>query len=201
MAIDRTSAIAELAKIEPTANEEGLIPAFGLLIQQLPASFWNNFSDKIIQAAGEDLYESAAGLLENAGSECGYHTGWGIINSYEFKAIIGPMINPESAKEDLLEGAFAVVTAFGWANIAITELIPGEKMILKATDYYEADIKKNAPSLKQPFALMLKGISRAFMDIAYGDAEYPNGLGKFKCEQTKAIELGDPYGEFIVTRA
>ena len=48
---------------------------------------------------------------------------------------------------------------------------------------------------------MISGVSRAFMDIAFGDAPYPNGLGKFKCEQTKGIELGDEYGEFVVTPA
>ncbi len=37
------------------------------------------------------------------------------------------------------------------------------------------------------------------MDIAYGDP-YPNGYGKFTCVQTKGIEMGDPYGEFIVTK-
>jgi hypothetical protein len=78
-------------------------------------------------------------------------------------------------------------------------LVPGEKMVVRAYDYYEADIK-DIEEVKHPFAYMLRGISRAFMDLAYGDKLYPNGFGKFKCEQGKAIELGDEYGEFVVTK-
>lgn len=198
MAVDREKAIAELSKIKIKGNDEGLIPAFGVLVQQLPYNFWNLFSIKILNASGTDLYEEAAGLLENAASECGYNTGWGIINSEEFKAVIGPMIEKEP--EDILHGAYAVFTAWGWAKAEIIELIPGEKMVVRAFDYYEADVKDTLKPTK-PCAFMIQGVSRAFMDIAYGDKPFPDGHGKFKCEQTKGIEVGDEYGEFIVTKA
>ncbi|MBN1435693.1 MAG: hypothetical protein JW936_01340 [Sedimentisphaerales bacterium] len=195
--INREKAIQDLSKISVRGNEEGLIPAFGVLVQNLPANFWNLFSMKILQAAGKDLYEDAGGLLENAAAECGYHTGWGIVNSEEFKAVIGPMI--QNAPEDVLHGAYAVFTAWGWANAEIVELVPGEKMVVRAYDYYESDVKDEFKPTK-PFAYMIKGVCRAFMDIAYSDP-YPNGFGKFKCEQTHGIELGDEYGEFVVTKA
>jgi hypothetical protein len=198
MAIDRAKAINDLSKIKVKGDEEGLIAAFGVLIQQLPSNFWNKFSEKILKAAGDDMYEDAAGLLENAAAECGYHTGWGIINSEEFKAIVGPMI--EKQPEDILHGAYAVLTAWGWAKSEIVELIPGEKMIVRTYDYYESDVKETFNPSK-PFAFMVRGICRAFFDIGYGDKPYPDGLGKYKCEQTKAIELGDEYGEFVVTIA
>lgn len=200
MAIDRDKAVADLSKIQVKGDNEGLIPAFGVLINQLPANFWNSFSVKILQVAGEDLYDDAAGLLENAGSECGYHTGWGIINSEEFKAVVGPMINKDTELQDTLEGVYAVFTAFGWAKAKIMELIPGEKMVVRADDYYESDIKDSF-NPEKPFAYMIKGVSRAFMDIAYGSKPYPDGHGTFTCVQTKAIECGDAYGEFVVTKA
>lgn len=200
MSIDRSKAISDLSKIQVQGDEDGLIPAFGVLVNQMPASFWNKFSVKILEAAGEDLYDDAAGLLENAAGECGYHTGFGIINSDEFQSVVGPMINKETALQDTLEGAYAVFTAWGWAKTEIIELIPGEKMVVRAYDYYESDVKASFKPEK-PFAYMIKGVSRAFMDIAYGRAPYPDGHGTFKCEQSKAIELGDEYGEFVVTRA
>ena len=200
MSIDRNKAINDLSKIQVKGNETGIIDGFGVLINQLPGNFWNLFSVKILKSAGADLYDDAAGLLENAAGECGYHTGWGIINSEEFKAVVGPMIKNETALQDTLDGAYAVFTAFGWANAKIKELIPGEKMVVIASDYYEADVKDTFKPTK-PFAYMIKGVSRAFMDIAYGKAPYPNGHGTFRCVQTKAIELGDTYGEFVVTKA
>lgn len=197
MTIDRNKAVNDLSQLRFKGNSEGLIPGFGVLVNQLPADFWNMFSAKIIQAAGKELHDDAAGLLENAAAECGYHTGWGIINSEEFKAIVGPMI--QKMPEDVLHGAFAVLTAWGWANSEIVELVPGERMVIRAPGYYEADIVKQFKPTR-PSAFLLKGICRAFMDIAYSKP-YPNGLGAFSCEQTKAIELGDPYGEFVVTKA
>ncbi len=194
MAVDREKVIGDLSQLRVRGNAEGLIPAFGVLVNQLPAGFWNNFSGKIIDAAGDDLGEVAEGLLENAAAECGYHTGYGIITSDEFNSVVGPMI--ENQPEDVLHGAYGVFTAWGWANSEITELEPGKKMVVRAYDYYEADVKDQ----KRNFGYMIRGVSRAFMDLAYSET-YPNGLGKFKCEQTKGIEMGDEYGEFVVTLA
>ncbi len=194
MAIDREKIIDDLSQIRIKGNREGLIPAFGVFVQQVPAKFWNGFSKSILDAAGPDLYDDAEGLLENAAAECGYHTGYGIITSEEFNSVVGPMV--EKKPEDILHGAYGIFTAWGWANAEIVELIPNEKMVVRAYDYYEQDVDDPA----RPFAYMIRGVSRAFMDLAYS-TPYPNGLGKFKCVQTKAIEKGDEYGEFVVTRA
>lgn len=194
MAIDRKKVVSELSKLKVRGNNQGLIPAFGVLVNQMPANFWNLFSEKILDAAGDDLMDAAEGLLENAAAECGYHTGYGIITSDEFNSVVGPMI--ENKPEDVLHGAYAVFTAWGWANSEIAELDPGKKMVVRAYDYYEADVKNP----KRHFAYMIRGVSRAFMDLAYSDT-YPKGFGKFKCEQTKGIEKGDEYAEFVVTPA
>ncbi len=194
MAIDRTRIIDDLSQVRITGNGEGLIPLYGVFVQQVPAGFWNGFSRAIIEAAGEDLREAAESLLENAAAECGYHTGYGVITSEEFEAVVGPMI--EKAPEDILHGVYGVMATWGWADAEIVELAPDEKMVVRARSYYEAE----TPGVQRPFAFMMRGVSRAFMDLAYGEP-YPKGFGKFKCEQTKGIECGDPYGEFVVTRA
>jgi len=143
------------------------------------------------------LKPAAQGLLVNAAHECGYHTGYGIITSEEWDAICSPMI--EDAPADVLHAAFAVFTAWGWAKSEVVEIIPGEKMVVRAYDYYEADVVDRG-ALTDRSAYMIQGVSAAFMDLAYGEA-YPNGLRTFKCEQVKGIECGDDYGEFVVTRA
>lgn len=196
MAVDRDKAIADLAQIKVKGNEEGLIPAFGVLVQFLPANFWNTFTEKMLDAAGDKYLKEVEIGLERAAAECGYHTGWGIINSDEFKAIVGPMI--EKMPEDVLHGAYAVFSAWGWAKCEIVELIPGEKKVVRAYEYYESKMTETL-KIKNPCAYMIKGVTRAFMDIAYG-GEYPNSFDHFKCKQVKGIELGDSYGEFVITR-
>lgn len=196
MAIDRQEIISNLSKIDIKGNEDGLIHGYGVMISQLPADFWNSFSKKILDAVSNDLKEAAWGLLYNAANECGYHTGNGIITSEEWQATVAPMV--EKAPEDVLHGAFAVFTAWGWGNVEIVELTPNERLVVRAYNYYEMDLNpdKSSPIVLAP---MITGVSAAFMDLAYGDA-YPNGLRTFIGKQVKGIECGDDYGEFIITK-
>lgn len=198
MAIDRKKIIEEMSKVSVVGNDEGMIPAFGVYVQQLPADFWNGFARRIVNSVPADLIQVAEHLLENAAHECGYHTGYGIITSDEWNEVVGPMI--ENAPEDILHGAFAVFTAWGWAKSEVVELIPNEKMVVRAYDYYESDIM-NYGRASRKCAYMIQGVSAAFMDLGYGMKPYPDGMNTFKCEQTRGIECGDDYGEFVVTRA
>jgi len=201
MAIDRNQIIADLSQIEVSGNDEGLIPGFNVYVNQMPAKFWNSFAERLTRHVDPTLLDSAEWLLVNAAQECGYHTGYGIITSEEWKAAVEPMI--ENAPEDILHGAFAVFTAWGWAKAEIVELVPGEAMVVRAYDYYESDVVEYGSSTK-PSAYMIRGVSAAFMDLAYGgeyDETGSTGLRTFQCDQVKGIECGDEYGEFVVTRA
>jgi hypothetical protein len=201
MAIDREKIINELSKLDIRGDENGLIPAFGVFVQQLPAMIWTDFSERLTRSVPDDLVEAAEWLLVNAAHECGYHTGYGIITSEEWKAVVGPMI--EKTPEDVLHGAFAVFSAWGWAKAVVHELVPGERMVIRAHDYYEADVVEYGKSSKMS-AYTLAGVSAAFMDLAYGGPYDPTGktgLNSFMCVQTKGIECGDEFGEFLVTKA
>jgi len=203
MAIDREKVIDQMSKVSAEANEDGLIPAFNVLVNQWPAKFWNEFSKRMVEAVDDDIKDAVEELLINAAHECGYHTGYGIITSKEWEAIVAPMVEKT---EDVLHGAYAVFTAWGWANAEIVELVPGEKMVVRAYDYYEADIGEDYPGKKAPrvSAYMIRGVCGAFMDLAYGgkyDSEGKTGLYTFRCKQTKGIECGDEYGEFVTVKS
>ena len=200
MAIDRKRIIQALSELDVAGNEDGLIPSYNVFVNQLPADFWNSFAHRLVRSIDVDLLEAGETLLVNAAHECGYHTGYGIITSEEWKAVVEPMV--EQVPEDILHGAYAVFTAWGWANSEIVELIPGEKMVVRAYDYYESDVVKCGASDKFS-AYMISGVSSAFMSLAYGGDYDPTGapLGMFVCKQTKGLECGDEYGEFVVTKA
>ena len=201
MSINRKQIIAAMSRIEVSGNEDGLIPGFNVFVNMLPAKFWNSFAERLTRKVPPDMLEAAEYLLVNAAHECGYHTGYGIITSDEWKAVVEPMIT--QVPEDVLHGAFAVFTAWGWAKSEIVELVPGERMVVRAYDYYESDVVAYGSSSK-PSAYMIRGVAAAFMDLAYGGSYDPTGktgLRTFQCAQTKGIECGDEYGEFLVTRA
>ncbi len=199
MAIDRKSIIDNLSKIRIVGNDEGLIPMSGVFITQLPTRFWNSFAERLTRKVPEDLLSSAEWLLINAAQECGYHTGHSIISSEEWKAVVEPMIE---TKEDVLHGAFAVFTAWGWGKAKAVEIIPNERMVVHAYEYYESDIISYGVSDKHS-SYMVAGVCAAFMDLVYGgeyDSTGETGLKTFSCKQTKGIETGDEYAEFVVER-
>jgi hypothetical protein len=136
----------------------------------------------------EDMEEALVGCAY----ECGYHTGYGIITSPEFEAVVMPMVT--AGAKDVLRGAYAVFTAWGWAKSGVVQIKEGERMVVRALDYYESDSGGQGPR-----AYMIRGVSAAFFELAYA-APYPDGMDTFACEQTKGIEVGDPYGEFVVTK-
>jgi hypothetical protein len=200
MAIDKKQVVDNLSKLRVAGGANGLIEAFGVLINQLPATFWNGFAERLTMNADPDMLAATEYLLVNAAHECGYHTGYGIITSDEWNAVVKPMVT--QVPEDVLYGAFAVLAALGWANGDIVELVPGEKLVFRAYRYYEADGIRAGVSPK-PCAYMLRGITAAFMDLAYGgpyDRTGKTGVRTFSSIQAKGLECGDDYGEFVATR-
>lgn len=199
MAINRQEIIDKMSQVKVEANEKGIIEGFNVLVQQLPADFWNNFADRLTSKMPEDLLESTEYLLYNAAHECGYHTGYGIMHSDEWAQICEPMLEEDT---DALHAAFAVFTAWGWAKTEVVELVPGQKMVIRAYDYYESDVVKYGKSSRMK-AFMISGVSAAFMDLAFGgpyDKTGKTGFNTFTCKQVKGIEAGDDYGEFVVTK-
>ena len=196
MSVDRKTIIENISKIQFSGDSNGMIEGFGVFANLLPADFWNGFASRILNSVPESLQDSALFLLYNAANECGYHTGYGIITSEEWKAIVAPEV--KNMPEDVLHGAFAVFSAWGWGKAEIVELIPNERMVVRAYDYYEAEAVSYG---KSPIGLapMICGVSAAFMDLAYGKP-YPDGLRTFHGVQTKGIEKGDDYCEVVITR-
>lgn len=192
MTVMRDQVVKNLVEIEVKANDDGLMPAFNVLVNQLPSAFWNTLAERFMAVAPPDRKTEMERALVNCAYQCGYHTGYGIITSPEFQSVVMPQVT-EGAK-DVLRGAYAVFTAWGWAKSGIVQVKDGERMVVRAVDYYEADSGGEGKR-----AFMIRGVSQAFMELAYADP-YPNGMGTFTCEQTSGIETGDSYGEFLVTR-
>ena len=192
MTVMRDQVVEQLVGIEARPNDDGLIPAFNVLVNQLPSTFWNTVAERMMALAPPEREDDMEAALVRCAYECGYHTGYGIITSPEFESVVMPMVT-DGAK-DVLRGAYAVFTAWGWAKSGIVQIKEGQRMTVRAVDYYEAD-----SGGKGPRAYMIRGVSSAFFELAYADP-YPDGMDTFTCEQTRGIEVGDQFGEFVVTK-
>ena len=192
MTVMRDTVVKSLAKINVQGDENGLIPEYDVLVNLLPVALLNTFSERMMAAVPTDKKAMVEDGLVRAAYECGYHTGCGIITSEIFNDVVLPMVT--EGEKDILRGAYAAFTAWGWAKSGIVQLKEGEKMVIRANDYYEAE--SQGEGLR---AYMLRGLCQAFFELTYSDP-YPDGMDTFVCQQTKGIELGDPYGEFVVTK-
>lgn len=192
MTVMRDTVVKALAKVKVQGDENGLIPEYEVLVNLLPVALLNRLAERLLAAVPEENKAEVEAGLVRAAYECGYHTGCGIITSDIFNDVVLPMVT--EGEKDILRGAYAAFTAWGWAKSGIVQLKEGEKMVIRAFDYYEAD--SGGEGLR---AFMLRGLSQAFFDLAYADP-YPDGMDTFVCRQTKGIEAGAPYGEFVVTR-
>ncbi len=192
MTVMRDTVVKSLAKIKVQGDENGLIPEYDVLVNLLPVALLNKLTERLMAAAPPDKKKTIEDGLVRAAYECGYHTGCGIITSDIFNEVVLPMVT--EGEKDILRGAFAAFTAWGWAKSGIVQLKESEKMVIRANDYYEAD--SAGDGLR---AYMLRGLCQAFFELTYSDP-YPDGMDTYTCQQTKGIEVGDPYGEFVVTK-
>jgi hypothetical protein len=179
-------------------ESKGIIPLFGVYLSLLSVHYYNSLSFGFERKMGKNREAEAERLLIEAAQECGYATFQGIRNSWEWERIVSPMIE---TKEDQILGFVAVAVAFGWGDLEVKQLEPGETLVIRVSDSYEAGGYLEQFSLaKTGKCYMLRGVAGAFMDLIYG-GDYPDGLYAFSAGEPFCRAKGDQYCEFIATKS
>ena len=57
MSIDRKQVIAQMSQVKATANQDGLIPAFNVYVNQLPTAFWNAFAERLTRSVDDEMLD------------------------------------------------------------------------------------------------------------------------------------------------
>lgn len=205
MAVNEQEIIKGVRALKVEGGNDGLIQVFDVYLTNFYTDFWNDFSFQfekaVIDSQGSDFEEVVAGLLVLAAEDCACNTFNGIMNSNEWKALVAPMVQNN---EDKVYALNAVQNALGWGKIEVTELVPNEKLVLKIHTSYEADgFLKKYGKAKSGKCYMLTGVAAGFMELVYnGVKKHPSDLvdQMFIAKQVKGIEMGDPFGEIVVTK-
>jgi predicted hydrocarbon binding protein len=196
MAIDTDKIVHAVMHGSRIREEKGIIPLFGVYLSMISVQYYNSISFGFEKKLGNDAV--AEKLLVAAGQECGYATFQGIRSSREWDEVVKPMIE---RIEDQIYCFVSIAIAFGWGDLAVQELVPGKKLVIRANDSYEAkgywDSYGKADSGK---CYMLRGVAAAFMDLVYG-GEYPDGCFQYKAIETHCQAKGDPHCEFVARKA
>ena len=196
MAIDGTKIIHAVMEGSKIRESKGIIPLFGVYLSLFSVEYYNSLSFDFEKEMG--LTRKAEALLIEAAQECGYATFQGIRNSWEWEQVVTPMIE---TKEDQILGFAAVAVAFGWGDLEVDELAPGNKLAIRVSDSYEARGYLEQYGLsKSGKCYMLRGVTGAFMDLLYGE-DYPDGCFTFLAEEPLCRAKGDEYCEFIARKS
>jgi len=196
MAIDTDKIVHAVMHGSRIREEKGITPLFGVYLSMIPVQYYNRISFGFEKKTGNN--GNAEKLLVAAGQECGYATFHGIRSSREWDEVVKPMIEHI---EDQIDCFVSIAIAFGWGDLAVQELVPNEKLVIRASDSYEAkgylDAYGKADAGK---CYMLRGVAAAFMDLVYG-GEYPDGCFQYTAEETFCQAKGDPHCEFVARKA
>jgi predicted hydrocarbon binding protein len=196
MAIDTDKIVNAVMHGSRIREEKGIIPLFGVYLSMIPVQYYNRISFGFEKRMGTG--KTAEKLLVAAGQECGYTTFQGIRSSREWAEVVHPMIKN---KEDEIYSFVSIAIAFGWGDLTVEELVPLEKLVIRASDSYEAkgywDAYGKADAGK---CYMLRGVTAAFMDLVYG-ADYPDGCFQYAALETRCQAKGDSHCEFVAQKA
>jgi len=198
VAIDVSKIIHAVMEGSKIRESKGIIPLFGVYLSLFSVNYYNRLSFDFEIKIGKQREAEAKALLIAAAQECGYATFKGIRDSWEWQQVIAPMIEN---KKDQIFGFVAVAVAFGWGDLAVEDLVPGEKLVMRASDSYEASgYLEQYGAAKSAKCYMLRGVTAAFMDLVYG-GNYPDSCFTFAAQEPSCRAKGDPYCEFIARRS
>jgi predicted hydrocarbon binding protein len=198
VAIDGQKIIHAVMEGSRYRDAKGIIPLFGVYLSLFSVRYYNKLSFEFETTIKDTNPYNAETLLTDAAQECGYATFHGIRNSREWEEIVLPMIEKP---EDQLEGFVAVAVAFGWGDLQIVELVPNERLVVRANESYEATGYLESYGFSNSSkCYMLRGVCGAFMDLIYGEA-YPEGCFTFSAIEEKCRAKGDKFCEFVVKKS
>lgn len=198
MAIDVSKIIHAVMEGSKLRESKGIIPLFGVYLSLFSVNYYNRLSFDFEIKMGKPREAEARTLLVEAAQECGYATFQGIRNSWEWGQVVAPMIEN---REDQISGFAAVAVAFGWGDLEVAQLVPGEKLVIRVSDSYEASGYLQLHGLaKSAKCYMLRGVTGAFMDLIYG-GDYPEGLYVFSAAENFCRAKGDACCEFIARKS
>jgi hypothetical protein len=212
--VDEDGIVSALAQMPIAGNEEGLIPAFGVVLTRMYADYYNRisfeFEHALEKATGETSLASL--LLIEAGHTCAFNTFGGIMESDEWYGLIKPMCR---SREDWVHGMVAVINALGWGIYRVHELVGDKRLVIRVYNGYEANgYLAMYGKAKTPQSFLATAATAGIMNLIYqvdisqkpklDEAFYNKTFteaGAFSGVQTKCRAMGDDFDEFVAERS
>ncbi len=216
-AVDENAIIATVATLplfgKPLSEQgDGLIPAFGVVLTNHYADYYNLISYETYRrmiAAGVPADMTREAFVQ-CGHVCAFNTFGGIIESPEFHALVVPSCK---TVEDWVHGIVAVINALGWGAWRVEKIVPGKELVIRIYNSYEGvgyrRLYPQATEKQLSFLALgaVLGLAHLFWKI---DIRQRPGLtqdfyfkvfnsqqGYWNVEQTQSIACGDEFDRIV----
>ena len=212
--VDLDAIRAARTRVPLSGNEEGVIPAFGVYLARHYANYYNEVSfefERRLTAHNPALAAVAAEVLVEAAHQCAFNTFGGMMQSPEWDAIVAPMLRERA---DWVFGVVGVIDTLGWGRFSVTDLVEGERLVLRVDGGYEANgyLARHGVG-DRPRCHLATGagggimnllyvgdvLARPTLDLAYYDRLF-SAEGTFRGQEHKCRAQGDDHCEVVVTR-
>ncbi|PKY10796.1 hypothetical protein B1757_07505 [Acidithiobacillus marinus] len=238
--VDETAIITAVSGMPLVGDADGLIREFGVCLTRHYADYYNlvsfRFEEALVNAlathplldemlwyeypalfyykekfSGLQGKELADTLLIEAGHICGFNTMGGIMRSEPWYQLVVPQLQ---CREDWMAGIVACINALGWGVWRIHELVPNERLVLRAWYPYESlGYLRGFGKADHPVDYLMTGIGASLMNLLYSadittkpdlTLEFYYQVNRSKSgfwgRQSACVAMGDPYSEVIVER-
>lgn len=195
------------------ANETALIKAFGVVLTNHFADYYNKISYETYFAlmdAGIPK-EDAEEIFIQAGHICAFNTFGGIMKSPEWYGLVVPQCD---SKEDWFHGMIAVVNALGWGVYRVEKIDPKGETIVRVYNSYEGvgyrRMYSQTDEKNMSFLVMggILGLVHLLWKVDIREKpelteefyvnQFNNFENSYQVKQTHAIAAGDEYDRVVV---
>jgi hypothetical protein len=219
-AVDEDKIVGTVATLplfgrSPSDGGDGLIPAFGVVLTNHYADYYNLVSyetyRRMVDGGVPD--NMAREAFVQCGHVCAFNTFGGIMESPEFHGLVVPMCK---TVEDWIHGMVAVINALGWGAWRVEKIVPGKELVVRIYNSYEGIGYRRlfSPSQVKQLSFLAMGAVRGLAHLFWKiDIRQRPGLtqdfyfnvfdshdGYWNVEQTHAIAAGDEYDRIVTWR-
>lgn len=215
--VDEDKIVATVATLPlygkpPSEHGDGLIPAFGVILTNHYADYYNLISYETYRRmihAGVPIDMTREAFIQ-CGHVCAFNTFGGIMESPEFHALVVPMCNDV---QDWVHGMVAVINALGWGAWRVEKIVPGKELVIRIYNSYEGigyrRIYPKATEKQLSFLAMgaVRGLAHLFWKIDIRERPglsqdfyfnvFNSQQGYWNVEQTHAIATGDEFDRIV----
>jgi hypothetical protein len=194
-------AAGAIARIETKGCPRMSAP-FGGTLDRLPASFWERFEESLNGSNAEEVLEASEWSLMQSARDMGYDAGLEVFEAVGAKTLAPALDFDEASGSHALRATFCALSGIGMDDCEVVEFVPFERLVLRIYGYWGL-LMPGPGRTRRRGTLVARGLCAAVMDVAYGDHRRESGrteVANFSCRQSRSVERGDSFDEFVTTR-